>query len=130
MVWVAAGLTTMVCLLLLLGTVRDDLAIASHPVRAPADVVSVSGTRTVVRFAGPDGAVHIPSQGVLYPQGLREGNTVWVEYDRADTDLVKVAGRGFTLALLPLGIIVLITWVVAGPALWWLHLRRRTDAGI
>lgn len=80
-----------------------------------------------MRFTSPDGAVHIPSLGVLYPEGLHEGDRVWVEYDRANPDLVKVAGRGFTLALLPLGIILVLTWIVAGPLLWWLHLRRRAE---
>lgn len=123
-VWVLAGLVTLLCLLLLAGTVRDDLAIGANPQRTVAQVLSVSDTRTVVRFTTPDGTVHIPPQGVLYPGGLDKGDRVWVQYDTRNTDLVKIANRGFTVALLPLGIIVLVTWLIAGPLLWWLHLRR------
>ncbi|MGH3439741.1 MAG: DUF3592 domain-containing protein, partial [Sciscionella sp.] len=63
--------------------------------------------------------------GVLYPQGLRVGDKVWVQYDTTNTDLVKVAGRGFSLALLPIGTVILVTWIVLAPLLWWL---RRTRA--
>lgn len=123
-VWGAAALVTALCVLLLLGTVRNDLAIGAHPARTAADVISVSDSRTVVRFATPDGAVHIPSRGVLYPGGLHQGDKVWVQYDTRNTDLVKIANRGFTVALLPLGVIVLVTWLVAAALLWWLHLLR------
>ncbi len=123
---VALGIVlTGVCLLLLVATWRDDLAIGSHSARTTADVLSVASNRTVVRFSTPDGVVHIPSEGVLYPQGLRVGDKVWVQYDTTNTDLVKVAGRGFSLALLPIGTVILVTWIVLAPLLWWL---RRTRA--
>ena len=90
---------------------------------ADARVVSVTFQRTLVSFRTPDGAEHIPSVGVLYPQGLEEGQLVQVEYDQTNPELVRVAGRRASLTLLPVGTTVLFTWLAVLPGLWWL--RRR-----
>lgn len=120
-----AGLLTLLVLVLLLAAYRNDAAIDSNLGTANAEVLWVGWDRTIVRFETPDGAVHISQDGVLYPDGLTEGQLVHVEYDVTDPNLVRVAGRSFTLAFLPVGTTTAITWIVAGPLLWWL--RRRGE---
>ncbi|WP_422655552.1 DUF3592 domain-containing protein [Lentzea sp.] len=90
---------------------RDDVAIEKHLGQAVAQVDSVAFNRTVVRYATPDGRVIIPSQGVLYPSGLSEGDNVRVEYDQTNPELVRVAGRTATLSLLPVGTFLVSVWI-------------------
>ncbi|HEY0808130.1 MAG TPA: DUF3592 domain-containing protein, partial [Pseudonocardiaceae bacterium] len=89
-----------------------------------ADVLSVSFNRTAVRFVTPNGRVNIPSNGLLYPIGLAAGERVRVEYDTANTELVRVAGRDARLALLPVGTSLLGCWALLVPAIWLLRRRR------
>lgn len=121
-----AGLLTLLVLVLLLAAYRNDAAIDSNRGTANAEVLWVGWDRTIVRFETPDGAVHISQDGVLYPDGLTEGQLVHVEYDVTDPNLVRVAGRSFTLAFLPVGTTIAITWLVAAPLLWWLRRRRES----
>lgn len=114
------------CLLTVFAGWRDDVSITTHLGRADADVLSVALNRTAVRFVTPDGTVHIPVNGVLYPDGLAAGERVRVEYDTADPDLVRVAGRDFTLSFQPAGTTVLGLWAVAGGILWWSRRPRPT----
>jgi hypothetical protein len=109
------------CVLLVIGSFRNDAAISKRTGRATAEVLSVAFNRTLVRFATPDSAVHIPPDGVLYPQGLEEGQLVLVEYDQDKPDLVRVAGRTGSLALMPVGTVLAVTWLVLLPILWWLR---------
>jgi hypothetical protein len=109
------------CLLLLVATWHDDSQIDGHEGRAVADVLSVSFTRTAVRFVTPDGVVVIPTTGVLYPTGLAAGEQVRVEYDTKNTELVRVAGRDFRLAFLPVGMSLVICWAVVTPLVWLLR---------
>ncbi|SEP84730.1 Protein of unknown function [Lentzea xinjiangensis] len=109
---VVGGVVTLVCVLLPIACWRDDMAIEEHLGQAVAQVDSVSFNRTVVRYATPDGRVIIPSQGVLYPAGLRPGDNVRVEYDRTNPELVRVAGRGASLSLLPVGTFLVSVWLV------------------
>ena len=99
----------------------EDAAIDRATGRTTAEVVSVSRSRTLVRYQSSDGAEHVPQVGVLYPAGLAEGQFVLVEYDAANPELVRVAGRDRTLMYLPLGTTVLFVWAVALPLLWWLR---------
>lgn len=122
-----AGLVTLLMLVLVLAAYRNDNAIESNLGAANAEVLSVGWDRTIVRFETADGAVHISQDGVLYPEGLVEGQLVHVEYDVTNPDLVRVAGRTFTLSLLPAGVTIAVTWLVAGPLLWWLR-RRESPA--
>lgn len=123
-----AVLITVLCAGLLLAAVRNDEAIAGHLGVATAQVDSVTWDRTIIRFETPDGVVHIPANGVLYPGGLVAGDLVRVEYDITNPELARVAGRTATLTLLPLGTTVLVTWVIAGGLLWWIRHRTRTKA--
>ncbi|WP_035306933.1 DUF3592 domain-containing protein [Actinokineospora inagensis] len=120
---VVAGLVGALGVLLVVAAFTEDGAIEAHTGNANAEVVSVSFTRTLVRFQTPDGAEHLPSVGVLYPEALAEGQVVRVEYDQRNPDLVRVAGRGAALTFLPVSTAVLGVWVVAGGVLYWL--RRR-----
>jgi hypothetical protein len=125
-----AVVITLLCAALVVAAHRNDHTINSSLGVANAEVVSVAFDRTIVRFQTPDGVVHIPSDGVLYPGGLTEGQLVRVEYAVHDPERVRVAGRTATLTYLPLGTTVLFTWLVAGPLLWWLRrLRINSAAG-
>jgi hypothetical protein len=110
-------------LLLIVAGVIEDSRIDRHTGTTTAKVVSVTFQRTLVRFQTPDGAEHIPTVGVLYPESLQEGQVVLVEYDQTNPDLVRVAGRGVYITLLPVGTTVLATWVIIVPVLWWVRSR-------
>lgn len=116
-----ASLLTVMCVTLLFAAFRNDNAIEAHPGTATATVESVAFDRTIIQYQTPDGIVHSPATGVLYPSGLAAGQLVLIEYDGTNPDLARVAGRTATLTLLPLGVTVLVIWLVAGPALWWLR---------
>jgi uncharacterized protein DUF3592 len=121
-----AAVITMLCVGLLLAAIRNDGAITAHLGVANAQVDSVAFDRTIIRYETPDGIVHIPASGVLYPSGLSAGDLVRIEYDTANPELARVAGRTATRTLLPLGLTVLVTWLVAGGLLWWIRHRIRT----
>jgi uncharacterized protein DUF3592 len=119
----AAAMLTFACVMALLGAWVDDRAIDARTGRATAEVLSSTFGRTIIQFVTPDGAVHSPQRGVLYPRGLEPGQLVRVEYDRSNPDLVRAADRDFQLGLLPAAVGVAAIWLVlAPPALW---LRRR-----
>lgn len=114
------------CLLVLGSSWYDDQQIDAHQGQSVADVLSVSFNRTAVRFVTPNGTVNIPSNGLLYPIGLTAGERVRVEYDTANTELVRVAGRDARLALLPVGTSLLACWAIVGPAIWLLRRKPRS----
>jgi hypothetical protein len=118
-------LLTGLTLLAQAATMRDDYSISKHLGRADADVLNVSFERTVVRYTTPDGTVRVPSVGVIYPLRLVEGDRVRVEYDTANPDLVRVAGRDWKLGLLPVGTSLLGMWVVVGGTAYGLLRRKR-----
>jgi hypothetical protein len=113
-------------LLVLYACWHDDRDITNHIGRTDADVLSVVFNRSAVRFVTPDGTVYIPPDGVLYPEGLTAGTRVRVEYDTLEPNMVRVAGRDFTLAFLPIGTTIAGTWIVVAPLLWWLRRAKRT----
>ncbi|WP_155548764.1 DUF3592 domain-containing protein [Amycolatopsis camponoti] len=122
--WVTLGvasLLTVMCVCLLFAAIRNDGAIQGQLGTANATVDSVAFDRTIIHFETPDGIVHSPANGVLYPDGLAAGQLVRIEYDASDPELARVAGRSAALTLLPLGSFVLFTWLVAGPVLWWIR---------
>lgn len=122
-----AVVASILTLVVFFGAVRDDYSINKRTGRADADVLEVTYLRTIIRFTAPSGQVYVPVTGVLYPRGLEEGNRVRVEYDKANPDLVRVAGRNWTMAMLPTGTTLLGIWIVAGPGLWLLRRRRGGD---
>jgi hypothetical protein len=110
--FIVGGVVTLICVLLPLACWRDDVAIEKRMGEAVAQVDSVAFNRTVVRYATPDGRVIIPSQGILYPDGLNVGDNVRVQYDRGNPELVRVAGRSAVLSLLPVGTFLVAVWIV------------------
>jgi hypothetical protein len=112
---------SLVCASLVVNAALSDISIARDRGSAIAEVVSTGGN-TVVRYTDEQGRVQTPQRGLKYPTGLQAGQRVRVEYQRSDPDNVKVAGRGWTLALLPaLSSWLVVTAVAAVPAgvLWW-----------
>lgn len=127
--WVTRGLLALACVITFLGVVlvfaawTEDIKIDGNMGETEAEVVSNDFSRTLVRFYAADGAEHIPEVGVLYPAGLKVGDVVKVEYRQDDPELVRVAGRGAFVTLLPVGLTLVGTWAVIGPTVWWI--RRR-----
>jgi len=122
---VVASLVTVLGVSLLFAAFRNDSAIEAQLGQATAQVESVSFDRTIINYATPDGIMHSPSNGVLYPAGLAAGQLVNIEYDAGDPELARVAGRSASNTLLPLGSMIFFTWLIAGPLLWWI---RRQNA--
>ena|SRR5215211_247683 len=120
----AAAVLTFLCLMALIGAWRDDVAISTHTGKATAAVVSVSLARTIIRFPTPDGAVHSPRTGVLYPNGLQPGQLIRIEYDVRNPELARVADRDASIGLVPALITVATVWIVLAPLGLWL--RRRS----
>ena len=116
---------TFLSLVLLLAAWRNDNALESNMGTAYAQVLSAGHLRSTVSFVTPDGATYNPLLGVLYPTHLVAGQSIEVEYDRTDPDLVRVGGRDASLAIIPVGSVVLGIWVVAGGALWGLRRAER-----
>lgn len=118
-------LISLLCLSVVVACAIDDRTISESRGSGVAEVLGTSMTRTVVRFSTPEGGVYIPANGVLYPGGLQKGQYVQVEYDTRNPDLVRVAGRGMVLSLLPVAGVLVVLWLVVLPV-WWL-LRRSAD---
>ncbi|MGO1949700.1 MAG: DUF3592 domain-containing protein [Mycobacteriaceae bacterium] len=105
-------LATVVCGMLVVNAALGDSAINRDRGAAVAEVVNEGGDRStvLVRYRDDAGEYHSPVRGLKYPTGLERGDRVQVEYQRSDTDNVKVAGRSWTLSILP----ALSTWAVCG----------------
>lgn len=123
---VAAIGISVLAVLLVLAAWRNDRTIESDMGTATAEVLSAGSLRSAVSFVTPDGVTHNPKLGVLYPTNLTAGQRIDVEYARSEPDLVRVAGRDASVAIVPAGSVIVVTWFVALPAL--LVLRRRARA--
>ncbi|HEX2297887.1 MAG TPA: DUF3592 domain-containing protein [Pseudonocardiaceae bacterium] len=122
-VFVLAGVLTLLVVLALAGAALDDAAIDARTGRGTAEVLAVTTTRTVVQFAASDGQVYSPEEGLSYPTGLQAGQLVRVEYDLADPERVRVAGRTWVVGILPASVAVVVLWALALPLGWWLRQR-------
>ncbi|WP_345605963.1 DUF3592 domain-containing protein [Pseudonocardia adelaidensis] len=123
-----AVLATVLGLLALAGAAVDDRAISANPGYAQADVLDGSTfARTVVRFTVASGETVVPEHGVFYPSGLQVGQSVAVEYDLGNPELVRVAGSSAFGEAGPLALALAAVWAVLGPLALWL--RRRRHAG-
>ena len=123
-----ALLVTLLAGFALLGAARDDATITADQAVARAQVLDGSTFfRTLVQFTAADGQAHTPELGVFYPRGLAPGTTVTVEYDVANPDLVRVAGRTALVGGPALGAAVALAWVLALPLAH--RLRRRSAPG-
>ncbi|QSE93556.1 DUF3592 domain-containing protein [Rhodococcus pseudokoreensis] len=122
-VLVAAIGISILAVLLVLAAWRNDHTIKSDRGVATAEVLSAGSLRSAISFVTPDGVTHNPELGVLYPTNLTVGQRIDVEYARSDPDLVRVSGRDASVAVIPAGSLIVVTWLIAGPVLW--YLRRR-----
>ncbi|WP_188543996.1 DUF3592 domain-containing protein [Rhodococcoides trifolii] len=109
--------------LLVLAAWRNDRTISSNEGFATAEVLSAGRLRSAVSYVTPDGLTHNPPLGVLYPTNLVAGQRIDVEYAQSDPDLVRVAGRDASVAVIPAVSVIVITWVVAAPLLWYTRKR-------
>ncbi len=123
----AAGVLTGLIVLALAGAALDDAEIDARTGHATAQVLAVTSMRTLVQFATPDGQVYSPEEGLAYPSGLQVGQLVRVEYDSADPEQVRVAGRTWMTGVLPAVITFVVLWALVAPIFWWL--RRRVGSG-
>lgn len=124
-----AVLLTVLGGLALVGAALDDAAIARNRAVATAEVLDGSSyARTLVRFTVANGQTLVPGDGVAYPRGLVPGQTVAVEYDVTDPDLVRVAGRSALGGVLPMVAGLAGMWVVLGGVAHLIR-RRRAAAG-
>lgn len=118
--WLIAALYTVTLVglaALFFGCVSNDHTIAQNRETVVGTVVSTSWWRTTVEFQDTQALTRVPPRGVLYPGGVNTGQSVLLEYDRNNPDLVKIAGRSATLAVLPVASSALVATVVA--ALLW-----------
>jgi hypothetical protein len=123
-----AVLVTALCLVAFAGALADDVAITSDRGTATAEVLDAGFGRTLVRFPTPDGQLRVPERGVYYPGGLQTGQTVDVEYARADPDLVRVAERTAWTGVPVLLAFAAGGWVVFGGAAYLVRRRRQAAA--
>lgn len=120
-----AVLATVLGLLALAGAAVNDRSISANPGFAQAEVLDGSTfARTVVRFTVASGETVVPEHGVFYPSGLVVGRPIAVEYDLANPELVRVAGRSALDQALPLAGGVALVWALLGPIALWLRRRR------
>jgi len=124
----AAGVLTLLCVALFGAALRSDGAITAHRAQDTAEVLAVNVDRTLVRYTTPDGRIHVPANGVLYPDDLRVGQLVRVEYDSTNPALVRVAGRSAAGMIVPLLAVIGCSWVIAGAVAWWRRQRERATA--
>jgi hypothetical protein len=121
----AAGVLTALITMALAGAALDDARIDASTGHATAQVLVVTPMRTLVQFAVPNGKVYRPDEGVAYPSELQVGQLVRVEYDRADPDQVRVAGRSWVQGVTPVLITLTAVWSLLAPTTWWLRRRYR-----
>ncbi|MGO1050430.1 DUF3592 domain-containing protein [Crossiella sp. CA198] len=120
-----ASLLTLMCVVLFGAMLVNDYKIGKRTGTAVAEVQAVTFARTIVRYNTPDGAIHSPTRGILYPAGLAEGNLVKVEYDLYFPDeLVRVEGRNAWMNIWPVVAVIAGAWVIAYPLVRRLEKRR------
>jgi len=122
----AIGISVLAALLVLAAW-RNDHTIQSDRGVATAEVLSAGSLRSAISFVTPDGVTHNPELGVLYPTKLTVGQRIDVEYARSEPDLVRVSGRDASVAVVPAGSLIVVTWLIAGPVIWYLR-RRESSA--
>lgn len=117
---IVASTVSVLSVLLVLAAWRDDHLISSDMGVTSAEVLSAGRLRSAVMFVTPDGEMHNPKTGVLYPTKLTAGERINVEYRRSDPDLVRVAGRDARVAVIPAASVIVVDWLIALPLLWLL----------
>ena len=111
-VLIVTGLVTLQSVLLVAGAWRDDLTIRHNMGVAQAEVLSAGPHRSTIEFVTPERITYRPELGVLYPSELATGMRIYVEYNKADPNLVRVQHRNAGLAIIPAGSIAVVSWLV------------------
>ncbi|MDP9168887.1 MAG: DUF3592 domain-containing protein [Actinomycetota bacterium] len=125
---IAACLVTLQSVLLVLGAWRNDATIENDMGVAAAEVLDAGPRRSTIEFVTPDRITYRPELGVLYPSELDTGMRIYVEYDKANPDLVRVQDRNASLAIIPAASIAVLGWLAAAGALAGLaYLQRRLN---
>lgn len=125
---IVAGLVTLQSVLLVLGAWRDDRRIEANMGVAAAEVLDAGPRRSTIEFVTPDRITYRPELGVLYPSELDTGMRIYVEYDKANPDLVRVQHRNASLAIIPAASISVVGWLAAAAILSLLtFVQRRLD---
>lgn len=126
-VLITAVSVSVLVMLLVFAAWRNDYLIESDKGETTGEVLSAGRLRSAVMYVTPDGVTHNPKVGVLYPTNLTAGERINVEYNRADPDLVRVAGRDVRVAILPALSVLATVWALTLPTLWLL-LRAETGS--
>lgn len=132
---ILTAVVTLQSVLLIAGAWRNDITIESNMGVAAAEVRDAGPRRSTIEFVTPDRVTYRPELGVLYPSELENGMRIYVEYDRANPDLVRVQDRNAALSIIPATSVAVVAWLVAAAALAGLtvlekRLEVRTSAGL
>ncbi|MBJ7339285.1 DUF3592 domain-containing protein [Mycolicibacterium sp.] len=122
---IVACLVTLQSALLVLGAWRNDRQIEGDMGVAAAEVLDAGPRRSTIEFVTPDRVTYRPELGVLYPSELDTGMRIYVEYDRANPDLVRVQDRNASLAIIPAASIAVLGWLAAAGILSLLAVLER-----
>lgn len=106
--------TVLMCSLIVIATYMDDRRIDKDMRSTTATVINTSWTTASIRFYDEEGNYHTPTKGVSYPTGLEVDQRILVEYEKSDPNNVRVAGRRWTLSLIPAFSTVLVVSVLVG----------------
>lgn len=125
-VWFLMIVVALQSVLLVAGAWRNDRQIEADMGTAEARVLSAGPRRSTIEFVTDDRVTYRPELGVLYPSELADGMRIYVEYDRADPNLVRVKGRNAALAIIPAASVALAGAALGAAALAALvRLERR-----
>lgn len=116
-VLILVAVVTLQSVLLVAGAWRNDITIERDMGVAEAEVLNAGFRRSTIEFVTPERITYRPELGVLYPSELATGMRIYVEYDKAHPDLVRVQHRTAVLAIVPAGSVVVIAWLVGIAAL-------------
>ena len=122
---IVACLVTLQSVLLVLGAWRNDRQIEGNMGVAAAEVLDAGPRRSTIEFVTPDRITYRPELGVLYPSELDTGMRIYVEYDRANPDLVRVQDRNASLSIIPAASFAVVGWLAAAAILGSLALLQR-----
>ncbi|WP_245663163.1 DUF3592 domain-containing protein [Nocardia inohanensis] len=125
---ITATAFSVLAVLLVLAAWRDDHLISADKGTTSAEVLSAGRLRSAVIYVTPDGQTHNPKVGVLYPTKLTAGERINVEYRRSDPDLVRVAGRDASVAVIPAASVIFVSWLIALPLLFLLGFRPTVES--
>lgn len=124
-VWILISVAVLQAVLLVAGAWRNDREIERNMGVAEAEVLDAGPRRSTIEFVTPDRVTYRPELGVLYPSELATGMRIYVEYDQNNPDLVRVQHRNASLAIIPAGSIVVLSWLIGGASLAVLVLIER-----